>query len=331
MLVAAGAPGPELKFLQRWAADAGLAAAFAIEAGGGVVLGGSDARLDAARLARLDVLVLDERRWAALSGGERAAVRAAVAGGLGLVLRVTGPVPDAVRRDWAGLAPALAGSEAAPRRLAEGAVVQALPIRPGEADVALLTDGERAVSAWRALGRGRVALWPVLDAYELVLAGEAARFQGLWSEMVARVARPVPGLPVIMGPGFAGDRMEACGLGPDARVAAADGTLAPLLVDGRGCAGIWPQAAGWLRLLPGGDRSEVLVRVLPADAWPGIRAVLRAEATAALATAQATADAGGSGAAALGAAPAGLLLAGLVLLLGGLWWLERRREMSRVV
>jgi len=117
MLVVAGAAGPDLKYLRRWAKDAGILLGTSIAAGGGLDVGDAPARLDAASLARLDLLVLDERSWATLSPAERGGVLAAVRGGLGLVLRVTGPVADATRRQWAALGLAI-GDTSQPLRLA---------------------------------------------------------------------------------------------------------------------------------------------------------------------------------------------------------------------
>ena len=74
-----------------------------IAAGNGLDIGDAPPRLDAASLAKLDLLILDERSWAAIGAGGRTHVLNAVRGGLGVLLRVTGPLPDATRREWAAL------------------------------------------------------------------------------------------------------------------------------------------------------------------------------------------------------------------------------------
>jgi hypothetical protein len=109
VLLLAGAPGPEIKYLRRWATDAGLTLRVESSAGGGILLGDAPEPLTVATLQRYDLVILDERSWAGLGAGERAALGQAVAGGLGLLLRVTGPLPDAVRRQWQALGLTVAG------------------------------------------------------------------------------------------------------------------------------------------------------------------------------------------------------------------------------
>ena len=89
VLLLAGAPDPEVKFLRRWARDAGLAMHTQIGAGGGMQLGDAPIALNASSLARFDLVVLDERAWAGLGDAQRAALTEAVRAGLGVMLRVT--------------------------------------------------------------------------------------------------------------------------------------------------------------------------------------------------------------------------------------------------
>eukprot|EP01041_Mallomonas_annulata_P023776 gene23776-44356_t len=86
-----GAPSPETKYLRRWAEDSGIALRSRLEAGGGVDLGGDGVRLDRASLADSDIVILDDRALMALGGGGRAGLAQAVTGGLGVVVRMTGP------------------------------------------------------------------------------------------------------------------------------------------------------------------------------------------------------------------------------------------------
>ncbi|MEJ8630685.1 hypothetical protein P0F65_14030 [Sphingomonas sp. I4] len=110
-----GAPGPEVKFWRRWASDAGLKPVVRVALGAGLALGDPTPPLTVGGLSRIDLLILDERSWAALGGGERAAVAAAVRGGMGLLLRVTGPVPPGYGAVM-GL-PLAGGAASAPVRL----------------------------------------------------------------------------------------------------------------------------------------------------------------------------------------------------------------------
>jgi hypothetical protein len=250
LLIVAGAAGPDLKYLRRWAADAGIAIGSSIAAGNGLDLGDAPPRLDAANLVRLDLLVLDERSWAALTMGERARVLAAVQAGLGLVLRVTGPLPDATRREWAALGFAL-DDATRPVRLPGNAVpLTRLAAGPARADAApLLRDATgNPVGHWRALGRGRMGLWPVTDLYTLVLSDGERNHAAIWSEIFATLARPQPlSPPRISDDASPGQRVAICNLGPAASVRHPDGAVTNLVVDA-GCAGFWPRITGWHEL-----------------------------------------------------------------------------------
>lgn len=353
--VRAGAPGAELKYVQRWALDAGLDFASDVTLGGGVRVGegrrgGEGLAMNAEALARVDVLVLDERSWAGLSAGERGAVLAAVRQGMGLVLRVTGPVSAAVRRQWAAMGAALRladGDAVREVRLAGGGTVQALRLagsggmRGGmSGGVPWLRDrASSPVAVWQPLGRGRVTVWPVQDAFTLVLAGDAAAFAGVWSEMVAAVARPVGGRATVPGWGFVGERVDVCGLTADAFMVSPVGRATMLVPDpaSDGCAGFWPVAAGWHQLRVG-EAAVQWLRVLPDDALPGVRAAARRDAAIMLAGAGGDGGSGAGAGAGSGIAsdvravrgPAWPWWLGFVAVAGGLWWLERRRLIIEV-
>lgn len=103
VLLLAGAPQPELKYLRRWANDAGMQVRSQIAVGPGVQLG-EGAALDAASLDVLDLLVIDQRRLVALGNAQRQGVRAAIGRGLGVLVRTDGPwmLPPAPRSaSWA--------------------------------------------------------------------------------------------------------------------------------------------------------------------------------------------------------------------------------------
>lgn len=250
VLVVAGSAGPDLKYLRRWAADAGIAIGTSIAAGNGLDIGDAPPRLDATSLAKLDLLVLDERSWATLSTSTRAQVLAAVRAGLGVVLRITGPVPASVRQEWAALG--FASDDATkPLRLPEAAMpLTQVTTGPGRVDTAPLlrsATGE-PVALWRNLGRGRIGLWPVTDLYSLLLAGDARRHAAIWSDVFATLARPQPqSAPRISPDATPGQRMTLCNLGTAASVRHPDGAITTLVVDA-GCAGFWPRLQGWHEL-----------------------------------------------------------------------------------
>ncbi len=354
MLIVAGAPGPEVKFLRRWATDAGLAPVLRTTLGGGVRLGDAPG-LTGAVLARTDVAVFDDRGWAALSAGERAAVAAAVRGGMGALLRVTGPLPAGVRAQWRAMGLDVAGGQAtAPVVLVPAAPNDdALQARrgPGSAavlasaaaarddlpaltrrvvaiggGVPLLRDARGAVLAgWRQSGRGRVGVWAVEDSFALVTAGHGDRYGEWWGTIASALARPDVRPVVTVDPlPRQGERMTVCDL-PAGAAAMIDpaGRRAALVRDpaAGGCAGYWPGAAGW-HGVTGGQGLARPVYVHAAAAMPGVRAAGRRDATAALA--------GGGGSPAAQGVPGERgaswpWLLGWLAAAASLWWLERAR------
>jgi hypothetical protein len=287
----AGAPDAELKYLRRWAADAGLALTSRIALSNGVALTEGAGALDDAALQGVDVVIVDERAWAALATPRRQALIAAVREGLGLILRATGPLPAPVAAEWAELgfrvrAVDVPGSVALDKTLGlfDSGLVFARPALDVEADAAmpLLRADDGAALAWsRNLGRGRVALWLLADSYRLALGGAAPAFGTLWSGTLTTIARArgaaTPSLPASAR---IDERATFCGIAADADVENEAGARMPLSIDARDCAAYWPEASGWHALLSGGERWPFFVRAH--DEAAGLAAGERLGATRAL-------------------------------------------------
>lgn len=340
-VILAGAPGPEVKFLRRWAADAGLTSQAQLAVGGGLALGEAPTNF-----AGYDLAVLDDRSWAALGGGARADLMRAVRGGMGLIVRLIGPVS----RNWqvAGLATG-GGANIVPLRLPPAAPSQAvLDARrgPGSRDapasfaapldevpelnrVATTIDGIPLLrdargtpfAAWRNVGRGRVAIVSLVDSFALVTSGNGDAYADLWSTLATTIGRAGPSGP---GPvstplAWAGQRMTVCDIPAAATAVAPDGTTIPLLVDpsARGCAGYWPRLPGWHRI------AGVLRYVHAANALPQVRAAERRDATLALVGDRAVAIAAGQGG---DPAPSWRWFLLFLAVAAVTWWLERRRR-----
>jgi hypothetical protein len=276
----ASAPGPELKYLRRWAADAGIRVQVQADTGAGVSVGDGAVALDAASLTRSDLLLLDERSLAALSAGQLAAVRQALRDGLGVLVRSAGAPSASARQrlrdlglpvqgdgsshalelpgdgDSAVLAarrgPLAAGTlptgygEGRPQ-LAQCALpaLEALALQaPGSN--ALLQDGTgKAVGGWRAAGKGRIGLLPITDSWRWVLAGRDDRHGELWSSVVATLARAQGSGDALWSPqplSWAGERQALCGVQAPLQVFNARGDSVPLIVDGATSA---LRCAGW--------------------------------------------------------------------------------------
>jgi len=331
VLLIGGAPGGELKYLRRWASDAGYAVQAQFAAGGGVTLGDAPVALSPATLARFDLVVLDERSWAAAGGGGRAALAGAVRGGLGLLLRVTGPASPETRGQWRSLGLAVsAGAETKALRLADDppgdpVLTRASVAIGGVETLPLLraADGS-VVAAWRASGRGRIAVTSVLDSFALLLGGEDARYDALWSAVVTPLVRASDGAEALIDPlPIAGQRVALCGVAEGAVVADPGGATRRLAIDpGAGaerCAGLWPTVAGWHELRQGARRQPFFV--YPAGALPGVRARERREATQRL-VAGVVPEVRGI---ATRAGVPWLWPLAFLICAGLLWWLERRR------
>lgn len=337
VLVLAGGPDPQLKYLRRWAVDAGLALDSRIGLSEGVALVQGDLGFDAAALARLDLVIVDERAWASLDAARKAALRDAIAGGLGLLLRAGGAIPPEVERDWAALGLAVQDETAthavsldqvlglADARLSFAPLPLAMP---AAAAPLLRADDGALLGAWRGFGRGRVGILRIIDDWRLVVAGHRAAHATLWSRLVSTLAR-AQGTPEPSASDFmrVGERAMLCGLESGDQVIAGDGAPSSLTVvdDGAGvrCAAWWPRAEGWHRLQRGGQSWPLFVH--PADAGPALAAAQAARDTRALL---------GDGAASTSIAhaqamPRWPLLVLVVCLAALLWWLERRMHGSQ--
>lgn len=333
MRLLAGAPGPELKYLQRWASDIGAKLQTSMLIGGGLQLGDAPAALDTASLARIDLLILDERRLAALSLAQRGAITQAVRGGLGMLVRTSGTLDSNARRALRELGlEARSGDQTKPvilRTLTDAEqnktplAVERFNLEFGGSDVVPLlraADGS-TIGGWRALGLGRVGVLPITDSYTLVLAGHAEVHAELWNATLADLARPLADAAKLQLPAWAwaGERVSLCGLAAPVKMLAEDGSRTQLLPDpsARSCVAAWPPQPGWLRIEAGDQHASILL--LDPSKAVALHAQQMRDATSAL-----------SGVAARSEplpipGPRWPWLLGFVLVASLLWWLERRR------
>lgn len=358
-----GAPSPEAKYLRRWAEDSGIELQSRLDAGGGVDLGDAGAQLDAASLRNVDVVIIDDQSLTGLGSGARATLGRAVAGGLGVVVRMTSPATASARGIWRGLGLSVEGGrDVAPVALsplapdAEALAVRRGPgsedvpddinaiddpapdlgrfaLRTGPAFVPAVTDADGAIlSGWQQRGQGRVALWTIANSFALVLNGQADRYHQWWSDTVSAVSRPDslfrPNVPALVQ---AGERTAICGLAGSARAIAPDKTEAALAIDPdagvQGCAAYWPLDAGVHTIVQAGrdGQQAFAFLVLPQAALKTITARETGEATVRWAAAQ-TAPVARKVAEQRGAAWPWFLA---WLLLGAALWVGERRIRAR--
>ncbi len=355
--VLAGAPGPELKYLRRWASDAGIAMHAQMTIGGGLQLGDAPRTLNATTLAATDLLVLDERSLATLGVAQRAALREAVNNGLGLLVRIGGTPSEGARNLLRGFGLPLHGNnallqvdldqqplDAGMRSARRGARrddngldastgVPALERigtdATGAQTVALLSEATgKPLGAWTAARLGRVGMLPLSDSFTWVLAGHDDLHGELWSEVFSTLARPLAAdtlPPLLPTQAWASERMSLCALGSNAEVIAADGSRTRLHVDpatgSHACAAYWPQQSGWHRLVQGGQSWPF--HVLASNQAQPMRRHLQREATLQLVGATVSNPASSTPTPRPGRRWPWLL--GFLACAALLWWLERWR------
>lgn len=344
LLLLSGGPGPELKYLRRWAVDAGLTQHSVIELGGGVQLGDRPLPINAATLADFDLVVLDERAWRQLGPGGRERLRAAVREGLGVLVRITGELSAGDRQALGEWGLELEESDAV-RSLTlpgtENADQPAVSVAAGTADPAPLLsrrplglsaadgralrtapDGD-ALVAWRNEGRGRVGATVLSDSYRLWLSGRRAAYGQLWADTVQTLARANGETPMAApAPAWLDERTVLCGLSEGDAVTAPDGTRTVLAIDpatgDAACAGYWPMQAGKHSVQRGDQTLPLAVRD-PAD-YPAMLAAERKAATAELAARAPAAESLPSER----AGPRWPWWLAWLLASTGTWWFERR-------
>ena len=352
MLVLAGAPNAELKFLRRWAMDAGMALETRIDLGAGLQIASRAPALAPSSLDKLDLLVVDERSWRSLGAGQRGTVLAAVDRGLGLLLRLSAAAGPGEHPTLRALGFATSGVPRREVRLGAGFAragdaVDALPtimrsplqVSAGDAVVALADAAGTPLSVWRARGRGRIGIAAFDDSYQLALGGRTDAHGELWSRLASVLARAAQGEPaptITVAP--PGERSVACGLRSGALVATPDqrsvrlqvdprtGPAAPDQVRGRLCAGFWADTPGWHRLHQQGQDTPFFIPA--AGEARALRAAATRDATRLLAGAP---DASGGADTSLITGPRWPWFMGWLVLTGLLWWLERSRHGLRAM
>ena len=346
LLILSGGPGPEAKYLRRWAEDSGFEVVSQSTAGGGVSVGDAPVSLDAGSLGRFDAAIVDDRSWLTSSNALAAAAR----NGLGLILHSAGPLDAATREQWRSLGFTLDGTNhvvplALPKPQSAAVAltrqgigsddtppdmaspdeplpdVNRIDIMPvGTGVVPLLRDaGGTVLAGWRSIGSGRVAIFTAADSYGLTLTGRRDLHGDWWSALLSAVARPATVSVIDTATHWAGERATLCGIetatqmeGPGKRRL----RLAPV----NGCAAFWPEQPGWYKVADG--RTWRAAYVHDRKALAAMRLARDRQATALLAT---STPAGLAKAQMSLPVPAWLWWLGWFGASALLWWLERSR------
>jgi hypothetical protein len=329
VLMLAGGPSPELKYLRRWALDTGASMRTQITLGGGLSIGDPPLAIDATTLRDFDLVVLDERAWRELGSSRKSALRDALRVGLGVLLRVTGPLSPIDRQELVELGFAIDSANLTQTITlpATTTVLSRQPLKVVATDaVALVRDDEGAALAlWRSVGQGRMAIWWLGDSHRLVLAGESTAHGQLWSAAFTTLSRTRGArLPKLASADpRLHQRLVLCGLSEGASVVTESGESTPLLLDtapnADRCATYWPGSIGWHTLRSGNASIAFHVRA-ETDA-PGLLAQASHDATEKLA---ATASSAAKPTEIAVPGPRWPWFLGWLLVSALAWWLERR-------
>jgi hypothetical protein len=226
---------------------------------------------------------------------QKQAVTAAVHDGLGVLLRVTGPVPAPVAADWAALGFGLRARDPRPAVALDKTLglhdsglaftSQPLDVAAGDAAPLLRAYDGTPLALWRADGQGRVGLWWLADSWRLALGGERARYATLWSDTLATLARARgTSVPTVPRDARVDERAVLCGLAPDATIETTHGERVVLVIEHNtaqsDCAAYWPTQPGWHTLVSAGVRWPFHVRA--ADEARALASAENARATRAL-------------------------------------------------
>lgn len=301
LLSLSGGPNPELKYLRRWAMDASVELESQINLSVGVQLSNDAIAINSTSLAETDLLILDERSWSTMNRGSKQTVIDALRNGMGLLLRITGPLTANDRSELRALGFAVSDASILQgiRLKSDGDKKNQLtltrrPVRVNSDDAVtmLRDDANNPLALWRAEGRGRIGLLWLTDSYKLVLNDEASRHGQIWRDAVSTLARTRnAALPYLRDINTrVNERAVLCNISAKTYVQSPDTEITYLLLDdhnagNKNCAAFWPRKTGWHLAISNSQELPFYVR--DKDEAPGLKANALREATLLLTAKQA--------------------------------------------
>ena len=271
VLSISGGVNPELKYLKRWAVDANVNLQSSVSLGLGKQIQTAPLVLNEASLKELDLLILDERAWMALSASNQLAIRTAVQNGMGVLLRLTGPLSSSARSQWrtygfniqdANIVQSLRLPEPNQQKKLPELMRQSVKVSSPDAVPLLIDSRGQSIGLWRPLCLGRVGVWWLNDSYRLVLSGNENIYGAMWSELSTTLARAKQksSLQLPSQLLWVNERAVFCGLAEGAMVKSPKGNSNPLLLVTNGanknCAAYWPKYSGWHEVI-NSEQSQV--------------------------------------------------------------------------
>ena len=296
VLSLSGGPNPELKYLRRWALDAGVQLQSQVNLSVGVQMNNAAIAINAASLRDLDLLMLDERAWGGMSRGSKQAVTDALLSGLGVLLRITGPLYANDRSELrtlgfaindANLVQSIHLNSDGDKKLRPTLTRRPLTVSSRDSVTLLRDDSNNPLAVWRAEGRGRIGLMWLTDTYKLVLNGDSSGHGQIWHDTVSTLARTRNESAIYLpDQNFRiNERMVLCNLAAKTYVQEPEAGISYLALDAatgaKKCAAYWPQHSGWHVVST--DTQELPFYVRDANEMLGLKANAMREATLLLA------------------------------------------------
>ncbi|MEO8002807.1 MAG: hypothetical protein ABI644_13110 [Arenimonas sp.] len=296
VLSLSGGPNAELKYLRRWALDAGVELQSQVNLSVGVQMNNAAIAINAVSLHDLDLLILDERAWASMNSANKQSVIDALRGGMGVLLRITGPISANNRRELSALGFAVNDANIVQgihldsdgdKKLRPTLTRRPLMVSSRDGVTLLRDDTNSPLAMWRAEARGRIGLIWLTDSYKLVLNGDISRHGQIWQDALSTLARTRNESAVYLLDRNAriNERMQMCNIAAKTYVQEPEAGISYLVLDtasgSKKCAAYWPQHSGWH--IATTDTQELPFYVRDANETPGIKANAIREATLLLA------------------------------------------------
>ena len=261
VLSLSGGPNPELKYLRRWAVDAGVGLESQINLSPGMQMNNAAITINATSLREVDLLMLDERAWSTMNRNSKQAIIDALHSGMGLLLRITGPLTGADRNELRTLGFSVNDATIMQGvRLNSGddkkaqAMLTRRPLRVSSTDAVTLLqdDAKNPLALWRAEGRGRIGLFWLTDTYKLVLNADNNRHGQIWQETISTLARTRNENPIYLRErqAYINERIVLCNIAAKTYVQEPNADITYLIQDSniaanKNCATFWPRVSGW--------------------------------------------------------------------------------------
>jgi hypothetical protein len=272
ILSLSGGPNPDLKYLHRWALNAGIELDSQVSLSAGISMRTAPMAISSASLEKLDLLMLDERAWAAMNQSSQQAVVDALQDGLGVMLRVTGPINSNDRRELRALGFNIEDDNSTQNVQLEnidknlGLTRQAIRVNSDDGVIFLRDHSKKPLAMWRAQGRGRIGLWWLNDTHRLALSENTSAHGQLWQTALSTLTRPSKTKQAVIDQQTAriNTRSIFCDITAKTYVKAGNADITYLLPEnnsqGKLCAAFWPTRSGWHELVSGEASTFFYVR-----------------------------------------------------------------------